>query len=250
MKKRILALALAGTTAFSVFGAAVSANAASTHVVYANDAYVSYQPASVTVDSNKVDSTQAEVHKLVKQTSWTKAAEANGKAINDTTYKGLDKLATVQGVSANVEEAMKALYTPVTTLYVTSTADGIAVTGLNEGGTAVTGFTGKFYMDVDGVVHYAGKVEDADATKLLKAITDSTNPADKGFAANQLINADEKVKDWIADNKQYQELYDEKITKEAVSYDKGALTNYGNGTISDAELSRDGETIDYDTVYA
>jgi glucan-binding YG repeat protein len=42
MKKRILALALAGTTAFSVFGAAMSANAASTHVVNEKDAYTSY----------------------------------------------------------------------------------------------------------------------------------------------------------------------------------------------------------------
>ena len=42
MKKRILALALAGTTAFSVFGAAMSASAASTHTVAGNDAYTSY----------------------------------------------------------------------------------------------------------------------------------------------------------------------------------------------------------------
>ena len=45
MKKRILALALAGTTAFSVFGAAVSANAASvssTDTKYDVDAYVHY----------------------------------------------------------------------------------------------------------------------------------------------------------------------------------------------------------------
>ncbi len=56
MKKRILALALAGTTAFSVFGAAMSANAAwiywngdeSSHIT-ANDGdyYVEYRPAGV-----------------------------------------------------------------------------------------------------------------------------------------------------------------------------------------------------------
>ena len=52
MKKRILALALAGTTAFSVFGSALSANAAnwwdgdSTHVVANDDAYYKhYDPA-------------------------------------------------------------------------------------------------------------------------------------------------------------------------------------------------------------
>ena len=45
MKKRILALALAGTTAFSVFGAAISANAAwtSTDRYYEVDAYMSYE---------------------------------------------------------------------------------------------------------------------------------------------------------------------------------------------------------------
>ena len=53
MKKRILALALAGTTAFSVFGAAMSANAASTHVVYGNDPYVSYDAAEVTITANE-----------------------------------------------------------------------------------------------------------------------------------------------------------------------------------------------------
>ena len=47
MKKRILALALAGTTAFSVFGSALSANAYydSTHDKWDIDRYESYVPA-------------------------------------------------------------------------------------------------------------------------------------------------------------------------------------------------------------
>ncbi len=50
MKKRILALALAGTTAFSVFGAAMSASAEnSTHVKYDNDAFVSYKNPAQTI---------------------------------------------------------------------------------------------------------------------------------------------------------------------------------------------------------
>ena len=53
MKKRILALALAGTTAFSVFGAAVSANAAytidSAQAVTNNDQYKSYEPVSTSI---------------------------------------------------------------------------------------------------------------------------------------------------------------------------------------------------------
>ena len=60
MKKRILALALAGTTAFSVFGSAISANAAwwdnSTDTAYNVDAYVSYAPVakSITAVANTV----------------------------------------------------------------------------------------------------------------------------------------------------------------------------------------------------
>ena len=58
MKKRILALALAGTTAFSVFGAAVSANAASNpyypvdsaQKVTNNDAYKQYSPVATKID--------------------------------------------------------------------------------------------------------------------------------------------------------------------------------------------------------
>ena len=60
MKKRILALALAGTTAFSVFGAALSANAwswPSTDTRYDVDAYVTYsnvaKDINITTDSEK-----------------------------------------------------------------------------------------------------------------------------------------------------------------------------------------------------
>ena len=53
MKKRILALALAGTTAFSVFGSALSANAAESFLSTDNqlkvDAYQSYVPVADTI---------------------------------------------------------------------------------------------------------------------------------------------------------------------------------------------------------
>ena len=54
MKKRILALALAGTTAFSVFGAAMSANAAwwnedSSHINANDDAYYKHYEAAGTI---------------------------------------------------------------------------------------------------------------------------------------------------------------------------------------------------------
>ena len=65
MKKRILALALAGTTAFSVFGAAVTADAASSHVVFGNDPYTSYKSAEVTFSTT--DAWTA----TLKDTTWT-----------------------------------------------------------------------------------------------------------------------------------------------------------------------------------
>lgn len=56
MKKRILALALAGTTAFSVFGAALSANAwdqnNTTDTRYDVDAYQSYNPVATTITAS------------------------------------------------------------------------------------------------------------------------------------------------------------------------------------------------------
>lgn len=58
MKKRILALALAGTTAFSVFGAALSANAAwtSTDRYYEVDAYMDYTPVAETINTTTATS--------------------------------------------------------------------------------------------------------------------------------------------------------------------------------------------------
>ena len=78
MKKRILALALAGTTAFSVFGAAISANAEfvwdsntnswvwdndSTHTEFRNDEYVSYRDVVGVADSITVTYTAAATQK-------------------------------------------------------------------------------------------------------------------------------------------------------------------------------------------
>ncbi|MCI6023021.1 MAG: hypothetical protein MRZ52_03390, partial [Oscillospiraceae bacterium] len=82
MKKRILALALAGTTAFSVFGAAVSANAASTidsaQAVTNNDQYKQYTPVAKVVASTYNKGT----------VSNTKIDKTNGTMIGaDKTYK-------------------------------------------------------------------------------------------------------------------------------------------------------------------
>ena len=65
MKKRILALALAGTTAFSVFGAALSANAwdqnNTTDTRYDVDAYQSYIPVATEINASYTAGAEAEV---------------------------------------------------------------------------------------------------------------------------------------------------------------------------------------------
>ena len=77
MKKRILALALAGTTAFSVFGAAMSANAA--NYVYWNNNYSSHINAS--------DSAFYTEYKPAGQIHWsTEAATTNTLWPNQTVY--------------------------------------------------------------------------------------------------------------------------------------------------------------------
>ena len=90
MKKRILALALAGTTAFSVFGAAVSANAAvelpSAQYVTNNDQYKTYTPVAKTIVSNYT-STKAGVAYV----DMNDGANAGTKFTVDNTIAGVTK---------------------------------------------------------------------------------------------------------------------------------------------------------------
>lgn len=78
MKKRILALAMAGTTAFSVFGAAMGAGAAnSTHVEFDNDAYVSYaKPAQTIVVTGTTSTTEksTSTRKTRPTAPWTRSS--------------------------------------------------------------------------------------------------------------------------------------------------------------------------------
>ena len=86
MKKRILALALAGTTAFSVFGAAMSAGAAdSTHTAVYNDAYVSYESVAKTIKARaeKVERSAPDV--IVIE---SKESNSLGQMLSNTTVEG------------------------------------------------------------------------------------------------------------------------------------------------------------------
>ena len=93
MKKRILALALAGTTAFSVFGAAVSANAAnyvpSTDTSYDVDAYMSYNNTAK----------GSEVAKKINSSAKTEATAADTRYFDTTTFPSTDITAYVTGSS-------------------------------------------------------------------------------------------------------------------------------------------------------
>jgi glucan-binding YG repeat protein len=94
MKKRILALALAGTTAFSVFGAAMSANAYdsqyttnSTHVVYTNDTYKSYTAVTKIVADNETVTTNEPVYSFQNSTGKTiYTYNSSAKANSDGVY--------------------------------------------------------------------------------------------------------------------------------------------------------------------
>jgi glucan-binding YG repeat protein len=251
MKKRILALALAGTTAFSVFGAATSAYA-STHVAYANDAYTTYAPAEVTLDSSKVtDGEETSVYTVVGTTTW--AQEHSTKTVTASEKKQLKTLANALKLNANITSAVEALgYKEVTPkkLYVVSTEDGVSVTTDSAQGTEVT-VTGTYYTKANTGVCYTG-----DISSDIEAIANALESSDKNDVSNkvkaQLTNISTEIEEWITDNVEYQELYSTTTSTVTTpsTISNGALTNYGNGTISDAELSRDGDIVDPATVYA
>ena len=91
MKKRILALALAGTTAFSVFGSAISANAAynsvgdanTTDTYYNVDAYVSYEPVAETIVVTEATVTPGNTEYYIKDDNGDFVKQANEAAFNN-----------------------------------------------------------------------------------------------------------------------------------------------------------------------
>lgn len=68
MKKRILALALTGTTAFSVFSGAISVNAAtSTDVYFDVDAYMSYEPVATEIEVSVAGASSTQITYYYRQ---------------------------------------------------------------------------------------------------------------------------------------------------------------------------------------
>ena len=103
MKKRILALALAGTTAFSVFGSALSANAwswpSSTDTKYDVDAYQSYAPVAQKITATK--------NTTVATSAYTATNALNGDVIS---IVGKDGKADYKTSFPSVEDYMKVRY--------------------------------------------------------------------------------------------------------------------------------------------
>ena len=162
MKKRILALALAGTTAFSVFGAAISANAASwnftvnsdvasAHVVSTNDIYKHYEPVAVSIDTSYTGATQTLNYTEVKDAyvqTHTDEAKVDVTYSFTTNKEDAVKLAgsedSVVRVDSNDKQKV-AVYADLTNhvLYVKNVATDILDTYFNSesidvGGTAYT----------------------------------------------------------------------------------------------------------------
>ena len=92
MKKRILALALAGTTAFSVFGAALSANAwdqnNTTDTRYDVDAYQSYNPVATVINATSAK-TAGVKYEYYLRTTGTNGTPVADNDESDGTYPSI-----------------------------------------------------------------------------------------------------------------------------------------------------------------
>ena len=179
MKKRILALALAGTTAFSVFGAALSANAwdqnNTTDTRYDVDAYQSYNPVATTITASAgtsaetttiylVDTDGDGTFEAVPDWTGTGAGAGSKKALN--TY-----LSYKWDIRSNYEKvfAVKAA-ADGTVFYVTDDNEQIVGVQGNNGALvdlniSTWGFLG---IEKKGNVYFVG---DKDYTSLAAAIT-------------------------------------------------------------------------------
>ena len=178
MKKRILALALAGTTAFSVFGAAISANAAwpSTDTRYDVDAYVSYAPVAEKISAESATAASTKTVYYYKDNGQLKKVGTNGTEAELNVY--LSNLAEIRENYTKVTAVVKA--TDGTTFYVTDDCTQIiGYTETNAGAlTALDDAALKRYLNItksENGVYYIGNnfetpyVNLADAIKVVRA---------------------------------------------------------------------------------
>ena len=187
MKKRILALALAGTTAFSVFGSALSANAwdqnNTTDTLYDVDAYQSYNPVATTITASAGTSAETTTIYLVDTDSngtfeavpdWTGTGAGAGseKALN--TY-----LSYKWDIRSNYEKvfAVKAA-ADGTVFYVTD--DNEQIVGVKDNNGELTDLDsstwGYLGIEKKGNIYFVGDDNYNSLAEAITAVRDTSYP--------------------------------------------------------------------------
>lgn len=281
MKKRILALALAGTTAFSVFGAAVSANAAySTHVVFGNDSYTSYVPGSISA-TKTVTAAGVDTYKAVATNNYSKAHPALVTRPTDDKNTVLGTPATrtaaaTTGVDSKLYDQGKGLgYAEITSIYIGT--DGV-VNGANAATSDPYKVTVNAYVKANSTsaVAYYDNANVVSATATVKSnletaintangtIYNPTSTAEavaaaqksladatarlnalNSFVSNNSIKS--AVDEYINMNGIYKELYAETATPSPVA---DTYTSSATGAVVASSLSRKGAAVSSGNIYA
>ncbi len=252
MKKRILALALAGTTAFSVFGAAVTADAASSHVVYGNDPYTSYQAATVTfADTDNYTAYNPYTNQTIEKTADEYIA---------LPYENMDDLVAQSAENGNAiwDAAQNALG------YVWKNNDNEVIYKHSLTYTNTQIPYEVFYSTIATPVTGTGFTDDVKATTIgqYKADVNTehayTNDNDV-YTNNGLIYSYEEIKGKVRDK--LNELHFAEIQSNFTQNTNGTVSvntryqykysyAYGDGELVTDALSREGVTVENGNVYA
>ena len=273
MKKRILALALAGTTAFSVFGAAISANAAwnwpSTDNYYNVDAYRSYTPVAdninVTAGTSATNTVAVDYNKSTPVVFKIDANAAENTTAGSLSFHSVynyirwqydvtDEYAAQKGVSftpsektvlSNTDE-----FTKVELVFATRKADGesyIRVKGNRD--WAADGFT---VSDVKGSYYVKGTSAPAPGQPLGKVYYTGAPSELFEVASNDTeytltkVNVADYAKALTFDNNGKVATNDLGVTNSVNAV--GYLYNYKNGTYTYDQLVTELKK-DYSTGY-
>ena len=246
MKKRILALALAGTTAFSVFGAAVSANAAgtSTHTWYSNDQYVSYNTAASKINVKKTASTTGVANQYTDTVTNVSNASLNvikeQAQVTDNYVRGLwVKNSTIFTVNADNVPAVKANNAQEVADYIKKLSDANMATALNELGitdeTVNSGALAGYVYNKTPYTSLAGAIEAymKDTTKQWSNTNKATGVYTFNyFATTTSLKADSAKKEILPED------YDKLLNWNAYNEKNvvfGATNKYtGNVTVTDS----------------
>ncbi len=251
MKKRILALALAGTTAFSVFGAAISANAAwpSTDTRYEVDAYQTYTPVAKTISST-IASTGKTYNKYFLKSTGTAgipiAEDNNGSGMGWPTIeeyltlaKDIDNVSN-PGNGKVQDDAYKSIRTNYDSYTKISIPNGQAT---NTTGSDVWATYNTYYVRWDAsankyqVLSSDGKQQGGDLDSFLgytdtgvylKTATTSSGAQVSFYSVDAMLNA------YKADNISY---YRVKNPSGADATDTDAVTIYHNNASDTANAS-------------